>query len=69
MINSLSEKVFDTSWLFIEIYFGEHGTSDGNPLNFWAGFGFRILKRIRPKKKRIPDSDSGSIFKGFLKIF
>ena len=26
MINSLSEKVFDTSQLFIEIYFGGHCT-------------------------------------------
>ena len=43
---------------------------DGNPSNFWAGFGFRILKESVKKSDgflripdsyfwRIPDSDSG----------
>ena len=34
-------------------------TRDGNPSNFWTGFGF--LPRIRPKKWRIP-ADSRFLF-------
>ena len=50
-------------------------SSDGNPSNFWAGFGFWILKESVKKSGgflRIPDSyfwwipDSSNILKGFL---
>ena len=45
--------------------------SDGNPSNFWTGFGFRILKESVKKKWRIPCGFRILIFGGFriLAIF